>query len=55
MDVVDDVAMCGGGEADGGVAPRAASAPAAAAAAAELAEGAEAAFPHVASDELSVP
>ena len=57
VDIVEDVAM-GGGEADGGVAPRAASASwsAAAAAGAGLAAGAaEPAFPPVASDELSVP
>ena len=47
--------MGGGGEADERVAPRAASAPAAAASGAELAEGAQPAFPPVASDELSVP
>ena len=50
VDVVEDVAMGGGGEADGGVAPRAASASAAAAEAGKRAEGAEPAFPPVASD-----
>ena len=51
--MVEDVALAAG-EADGGVAPRAAAA-SAAAAAAGLAVGEEPGFPPVASDELSVP